>query len=245
MKSLTRGGSVEARTLIERQIRRWNRIDAVLKKASPEKPLAEVSRRPVLTVSGSAGSGRERLAVALCKELDYELYGRELLDAVASDLHCQRMLLEGLDEKVQSNIRLIFESWLRGREIDHREYISALFRVMGSLAERGGAVILGRGGAFILGAKAALRVRLEAPLPLRVRRTMESRKVSEDEARHFVQTKDREQEEFLRRYFHSEASDPLAFDLAINTERIEPEKAVGIVLSALAQRGIEIRKPAI
>jgi len=234
----------DACTLIERQIRHWDRMTAILKKTSGGKSLAEVTKRPVLTVSGLAGSGRERVALALCKDLEYELFGCELLDAVALDLHCQRMLLDSLDERVRSNLEVMFESLIRGREIENQDYIRALVRVMGSLAEKGGAVILGRGGAFILGEKAGLRILVEAPLPLRVKRVMECRKIGEAEARRYIKIKDYDKRKFCRRHFRREICDSMAFDLAINTERIEPEQAVRIVRSALAARGIEIGKPA-
>lgn len=245
MKVSGSGAPVDARTLIERQIRRWDRLAAVLEKKSGGQSLAEASQRPVLTVSGSTGSGRERLAMALCKDLDYELFGRELLEAVASDLSCQRRLVESLDEKVQSNISLRFESWLRGRDIENRDYIRALFRVMETLASEGGAVILGRGGAFVLGDKAALRVRVVAPLEKRVARIADGWKIGEEEARRIVETKDQEQREFCRHYFQRDVGDPSAFDLTINTQRFEPEKAVGLVRAALAERGIEIQSPAV
>jgi cytidylate kinase len=237
------GTHAEARTLIERQVRHWDYLAAVLKKTSPEKTLAEVSKRPVLTVSGAVGSGRERLAAALCRDLEYELFGCEILDAVAQDLHCQRMLLDSLDERVQSNLKTIFESLIHGKEIENRDYFRALVRVMGALAEKGGVVIVGRGGAFILKEKAALRIRVDAPYPLCLRRIMEWRKLDEEEARRYIETKEQEQRKFCRRYFHREICDPLAFDLTINTERIEPAKAVGLVRAALAERGIEIHKP--
>lgn len=231
--------------LIERQLRHWDRMAAVLKKSRGPVSLAEVSKRPVLTVSGLTGSGHFQLAQALCKELDYQLYDRELLNAVANDLHCQSALLESLDERVKSNLELMFESLIRGREIEQQDYIHALVRVMGSLAEKGGAVILGRAGAMILGEKAALRILATAPRPVRIRRVMKCRKISESEAHSLVETRDREKSEFCRRYFRREICDALCFDLTINTERIEPENGVRIVQAALAARGIEIRKPAV
>lgn len=236
------GGPGSAGRLIERQVRRWDRIAAALKKGPEKKSLAAISHRPVLTISGMFGGGRERLAVALCKEFEYELYGRELLDAVAADLRCQRMLLESFDERGQSNIRVMLETWLRGREIEHDEYIAALFRVMGSLAEKGGAVILGRCGSYILEERAALRILVMAPFANRLQRVMTGWKISEKEARKLIERRDREQADFARRFFRRELSDPLGFDLTVNTARFEPERLAGLVRGALAQRGIEIQK---
>jgi len=237
------GAVVNVQTIIERQLRHWDNMAAVLRKQAPGKPLAEASCRPVITLSGPIGSGIERLAVALARELEYDIYGRELLDAVAADLNCQRLLLEGLDERVQSNLRTMFETLIHGREIENQEYLAALVRVVGSLAEKGGVIIIGRGSAFILGHRAALRILLEAPLEARVRRVMQSRQISEDEARRHIAAREQAQRKFCRYYFRRELSDPTAFDLTINTERLDPENAVALIRAALAARGVEISRP--
>lgn len=232
-----------ALTLIERQIRRWDRIAATLKKSTEATRLAKASHRPVMTVSGPIGGGREPLAVSLCKEFDYALFGREILDEVASDLNCQRMLLESLDERARSNIVVMFESWIHGREIENQEYIGALFRVMESLAAKGGVVIMGRGGAFILEERAALRICVTAPLDIRLQRVMKGWEIGEEEARRLIRKRDREQEEFTRQCFRREIGDPLGFDLSINTARFDLGRLTGLVRAALAERGIEIHKP--
>jgi cytidylate kinase len=242
MKGSQPGLSIDAPTLIERQVRHWDNMAAVLKKAAPGKPLAELTQRPVLTISGPVGSGGELLGAALCKELEYTLYDRELLDAVASNLQCQRALLEGLDDRVQSNLRTMIQSLIHGREIENQNYISSLVRIMGSLAEKGGALIVGRGGAFILGARSALRILVDAPLEARVQRLTRQCRLSEADARRFIQQREPEQRKFCHYYFHRDLTDPSGYDLAINTERIEPERAVAIVMAALHARGIEIRK---
>ena len=236
MKYSSHTPGTDVRTLVERQCRGWDRLSALLKQTEKRAREAPDGYRPVITVSGSTGSGRGRLALALCEALEYELVGRELLDEVASDLNCQRALLETLDEKVQSNISLMLASVLRGREIENQDYVASLFRVIGSLAEKGGLVILGRGGAVILGNKTGLRIRVEAPLPVRIRRIMEVRNLNEREARLYVETHDSEQREFWRHCFHREENDPLLFDLTLNSERIDPEEAVSIVQAALARR---------
>jgi cytidylate kinase len=242
MRVSGRGMPADAGKLVERHLRHGDHIIDFLKKRSDAKHPSAASRRPTLTVSGAVGSGRGRLASALARELGYELFGREILDAVALDLGCQRKLLDSLDESAQSNIQLMFETWLHGRIIENQEYVRALFRVVSSLAEKGGVVILGRGGAHILGPHAALRIRVEAPLPMRVRRIMETHNLSEDEARQFVETKDHEQRKFHTQFFHTSANDPLSYDLILNLERLSPDKALDLVLCALAARGIETRR---
>ncbi|MCX8037815.1 MAG: cytidylate kinase-like family protein [Candidatus Sumerlaeia bacterium] len=222
--------------LIERQLGPCDRLAAFLKSQSHTKPRTQPTPPPVITISGLIGSGRGRLGKALADELGYELVGREILDAVASDLKCQRELLENLDERMRSNVEVLLESWLRGRAIEKEDYIQALFRVVGSVAERGGAVIIGRAAGLILGPRAGLRICLVASVEQRVGRVRETRGLSEKEAREFVAERDREQSRFCRRYFGCEITDPSVHDLVINTDRIAPESAVPVVRAALAAR---------
>ncbi len=227
--------------LIERQLGPCDRLAAFLKSHAHTRPQGQPPPpSPVVTISGLIGSGRARLGKALAAELGYELVGREILDAVASDLKCQRELLETLDERMRSNVEVLLESWLRGRAIGKEDYIQALFRVVGSVAERGGAVIIGRAAGLILGPRAALRICLVASVEQRIGRVRETRGVSEKEAREFVAERDREQSRFCRRHFGCEITDPRVHDLVINTDRIPPESAAPVVLSALAARGVAV-----
>lgn len=230
--------------LIERQVRRWDRIAAALRRHADLAEKADAHPRPVITISGSCGSGREQLAVELARELNYELYGRELVEKVAEDLGLNHPVVKGLDERVESEIRLILSTWIRGREIESNDYVRSLVRVMVGLARSGGAVILGRAGAFILeklASQVALSVRVEAAMPQRIERIAANRQISEDEARAFIEDSDHHQAEFVRRYFRREVADPLAYDVVLNLGRLSIEQGRHVVMGAIASRGHDLK----
>ncbi len=224
--------------LVERQVHRWDRIAEALRHG-PLRP-SESPRRPVITISGAVGSGRLLLAEELARRLNYEIYGRELVEKVAQDLGLNQPMVQGLDERVDSEIRLQLSTWMRGHKIDSQDYIRSLARVMVGLARSGGAIILGRGSSCILHdltEKTGASLRLEASLEVRVRRLMEWRGLPEKEARHLAQTSEEEQRHFLRHYFKQDISNSECYDLIINTGRLTIEQAAMLVLRCLEAKG--------
>lgn len=231
--------------LVERQIHRWDRIAEALRHRPGQDREAHAAARPVITISGAAGSGRMLLAESLAHSLNYEIYGRELVEKAATDLGLNRPIVDGLDERVDSEIRLQLATWMRGHEIESSDYIHSLARVIVGLARSGGAIILGRGSSFILQDvtdRAGASIRLEAPLAVCVKRLMELRKISEKDALRIAEHSETEQKQFIRRYFHQDISSPLAYDLVINTGRLNIENAAQVVLECLRAKGYNVDK---
>lgn len=228
--------------LVERQIHRWDRIASALRRFPATEEIEPV-RRPCITISGTAGSGREELASLLAKKIDYEIYGRELVEHVATDLGLDKPIVQGLDERVDSEISLIFSTWMRGREIEHSDYLRSLARVMIGIARNGGAIILGRGGNFILKdlpEEVALSVRLDAPLEKRIQHVMKSNGVSEDEAARMVKASDQDRAKFIQRHFNRDINDSVAYDMTLNMDRLSIAQAVEIIVKAIAIRGVSL-----
>jgi cytidylate kinase len=74
-------------------------------------------------------------------------------------------------------------------------------------------------------------VRIIAPLKQRVQSIMERRQCTEREARSFVETTEDGRQQFVRRYFHHDVTDPQLYDLIINLARVPREDAVDLVVS--------------
>jgi len=95
-------------------------------------------------------------------------------------------------------------------------------------------VIRSRGSQFILkDLPGALHVFVVAPLDLRVKRVMESSKAKESETRKEIELFDSSHREFARRYFHAFLEDLVNYDLVINTEHINFNDAVSIIVDTL------------
>jgi len=146
-------------TLISRQIHQYNHLKALLQKQSPASP---PPRRPVVTISRLAGCPTDELATALAERLGVQVWDSELVDKIASDKGLRRDFIAQLDEGLLSNVETWVRGMLGGRLFQRDDYALALAATVKTLAETGGALIVGRGAGFILGDRADLRLRLVA-----------------------------------------------------------------------------------
>jgi cytidylate kinase len=194
--------------IVEEQSHRWQ---LTLKERREE------SRKPVVTVSRQHGAGGAAVARHLADELRLDLFDREIIQRVAESTHLSERVVASLDDKDKE----LLTDWLAA--ISTRTYLSPveyryhLSRVVGTIAQHGGAVILGRGAHLILGQGEALRVLVVAPVEARVRAVMERERLGEREARRRIESVEADRKAFLMKHFHSDFADPAAFDVVVNT----------------------------
>jgi cytidylate kinase len=217
------GRGVEA--LIERQVRRWE-----MTRREPE-PIARC-----VAVSRMAGAGGGELARRLAERLDYGLFDRALVDAVAAGAGVQARLVEGLDERVRSLIERVVTDAFRTGVFVESDYLREVVRTIRTVAERGKAVILGRGAAQVLSPQQALRVRVVAPRAARIERRAKARGVAPEEAARQIDAEESERREFVRHHFGQDPDDACLYDLVINTGTLAIETAVELVAEALRRQ---------
>lgn len=211
--------------VIERQVRRWE--------------LTQQTPRPVrhcVAVSRMPGAGGGELARRLAERLDYGLFDRNLVDAVAAQAGVQARLVAGLDERVRSLIERVVKDAFRTGTFAESDYLRELMRTVRTVAERGDAVILGRGAAQLLSAQQALRVRVVAPRPARVERRAKERGIGADEAARQIDGEEAERREFFRFHFRLDPEDACLYDLVLNTGSLSLETAVELVAEALRRQ---------
>jgi cytidylate kinase len=198
--------SIEA--IVEEQAHRWQ----LSRDARPE-----AAPRPVVTISRQHGAGGGDVARQLATDLGLDLFDGEIIQRVAESAHLSERVVASLDEKARD----VLTDWLAAvaseSYLSPAEYEYHLWRVVGTLAQHGGAVILGRGAHLILGAGGALRVLVVAPLDHRVRRVQQREGLSDRDARRRILEVESNRRAFLLRHFHSEFADPSGFDLVVNT----------------------------
>jgi cytidylate kinase len=235
--------------IVQRQVNRWNSITQTLHYIPGQLKGGAIAsaepgsvKHPPICISREIGSGAREICRYLCAHLGYEIFGSAIIDEIAKDMNVQRQLVDSLDEYGRSELELMVESYLRGREIESHEYLKSLMRVVRTLGKNGGVVLLGRGSTFILREQAALHVLVIAPLEERIRRMMAYDHLGEAEARKKVLDYDRQREHFIHKYFGGNIHNPALFDLVINTGRIPPERAGELVLDALRMRGYNLEE---
>jgi len=213
--------TVEA--LVEHQARQWQLTRA----ERPGEP-----RRPVLTVSHLHGAGGEQLVARLAKELELEVFDREIVHRIAQTTQLSEQVVSALDDKAKA----VLTEWLDGFASQHylssAEYRYQLARVVGAVAHHGGAIILGRGAHLVLMAGEALRVLVVAPLEARIARVMRREGIAERDARRQVLSVDAERRAFLMKHFHADLHDVGAFDLVVNTSVLGVAGAAAAVRAA-------------
>jgi cytidylate kinase len=213
--------------IVERQARLW-RVQGASARSAPPNPCVALSRMP--------HSGAAEIGHRLAEQLGYGFFGIEIVDQIAREQGVARRLVEGLDEHVRNVIERYAVDTLRGRTVTEVEYLNSLVRVIATLGERGGAVILGRGASFILPPTRALRVFLLAPRELRAERLARVRKKGAEEAHRILEAEDADRIAFLRHHFERDPDNALFYDLSINTGSFSPEQSVELIIDALVRR---------
>lgn len=209
--------------LVQRQTQRWQAAHAVPRRTRFSRCVA-VSRLP-----HALG---EELARQLAEKLDYGLFGIEIVDQIARAQGVQRELVADLDEHMRSAIERWVVDAFRGRSFRESDYLRALVRVVGTLSERGQAVIFGRGAPYILGEERALRVLVVAGDEARIKRLAQTHGLSVKEAQARLRNDDAERLAFLRN-FVADPDDARHFDLVVNTGSLSLDDGVRLIADAV------------
>jgi cytidylate kinase len=180
----------------------------------------------VLTLSRELGAGDSGFAPTLAAQLHLRVFDRELLEQEAVRLGVEEAALKEVDEHPSG----IFQR-LRSGNLFQR-YLETLGQLMKDLAERGGVLLVGRGGSRLLrDHPRAFHVRLVAPIAVRIRRVMEHRWLREAPARQLIAGNDSQRRRFYEVYFGADWTNPLEYDITVNSGRLGPT-AVDVVAGA-------------
>jgi cytidylate kinase len=194
------------------------------------------TRARILTLARELGAGDTGFAPTLADRLDLRCYDRALLELEAVRLGVLELEAEKIDEEPAG----IFERFRPGSI--HRRYFEVLGQIMTELSERGDVLVVGRGGScFLRDHPHAFHVRLVASMPIRLRRVMEYRWLAEAPAQRLIAESDEKRRRFHRDYFETEWSDPLGYDMTVNSGRMG-SAAIDFVALA-AERSWERRNP--
>lgn len=223
---------------VDRQLRRWEleRRAAVEQEAG-----AAPAATPYVSVTISRKRGCRGAAIAAClaARLGYQVFDKELVDYIATHHNVRQRVLDMLDEKQSSAIRLWAEGIVAGRHIDRRDFVRFLSKTVRAIHEHGGVVVLGRGANCILDGRTAYRVQLTAPLDTRVAQVVTETGLDEEEARAEVLRVDAERESFIRNSFGADWDDAALYDLALNVAGLADETVAEMIEFCARRHGAE------
>lgn len=202
--------------IVDEQVKNWN-MSSKSKESKEEK-------KPVIAISREAATGGQLLAEQLAKHLGFDFFDQELVHKMAENEKISTRLMKSLDERGSS----IIEEWLTAFSEhfwpDH--YLKQLIHVVGTIGHHGGAVIVGRGAQHILPSKSCFSVRIVAPNKYKIKHMSKEEGISEAKAEKQIQKEDSERRAFIRKYFHTDISDPHNYDMVLNLNKISFDRAI-------------------
>jgi cytidylate kinase len=190
-------------------------------------------RPPVITVSRLHGARGSEVARTVAEELGLDLFDREVIQRIAESTHLSERVVASLEKE-----REVLTDWLASiatsNYLSPAEFRYHLSRVVGALAQHGGAVILGRAAHLVLGPGGALRVLVVAPLEDRVRTIAQRDGVDDREAHRRIVSVEADRKAFLMKHFHADFADTSTFDVVVNTTVLGVAGACATIRSAVA-----------
>jgi cytidylate kinase len=211
--------------IVEDQILQWQKT-----RPRQKDVFGEVN---VVTISREYGSGGVFIAEKLAKKLGYDLFHQEIIQEMAQSAKISKRIVKTLDEKGLSTLDEAISALINEKHLWPDQYLRHLMQVISTIGKHGRAVIVGRGAHVILPVEKILRVRVVCPLPHRIKNIARRLNVSGAEARKIVLKTDADRRSFIRKYFYIDASDPLTYDVVINTGRISYDTAVESIIAGL------------
>ena len=234
-------GGKQIEQIIERQVKFWEvrRRAADESGAGAGRVLAQLGEGPWLSVSRQRGARGEELARRLGRELDWRIFDRQIVTAIAERTEMRDVVLSQLDERAFGAFNDYVRQLLVPNDPGQLTYLQQLVKVIWGLARQGNAIILGRGANWFLNASFGLRIRVIAPLELRAETTARAEGLPLVQAGKRIKEHDARQAAYIRQVYGRDIDDPLGYDLTLNTGELELETAKRTVLAALRSRLIE------
>ncbi len=223
--------------LVEQQMTRWELAShkrAHMERAGRGK-LGRLYFGPYLLISRDKGAGGRQVANLIGRRLGWQVFDRQIVDAIAQRTQMRQQMVENLDEKTRGGLEEFLRNVLT-REIGSTDYVLHLRRVLLTLGQQGDVVIVGRAAEYILPGQFGLRVRMVAPLDVRTDRIARASGLAIKAVHPLVAKVDQERKDFAHEQFQKDVRDPLNYDLVINTGGLTVEGTAEIVLAALKQK---------
>ncbi len=216
--------------IVEEQVHKWHYEHR-------EHP-AEGPSEQMLTISREPGSGGRLIATGIAKELDMDLFHQEVIHEMAKSAQVSSRMLESLDERGLNMLEDWLASIVHKRHLWPDEYLQHLLKVIGTIGKHGQAVIVGRGANFILPREKTFRLRVIASQDFRAEKVAAAYEMSVKEAKHRILKTESDRSAFIRKYFHEDISDPLNYDLVINTTEFSLDESIETVCEILRRKGL-------
>lgn len=198
--------------------------------------LAHLKEGPWLTISKQLGSGAVDLAHRLAERLGWQVFDREILEAISSQTQAREAVLARLDERESGWIEDSLARLLVADDPGKAAYQRELLRVVLALGRQGRAVLLGRGANWLLDPRYGLRVRVVELPEERARTLARLEGIEPGAALERLQRDDAARAAYIRQTFHRDIDDPLGYDMIVNLAAMSADAAADAVEAGLRRK---------
>ncbi|MHC4443846.1 MAG: cytidylate kinase-like family protein [Planctomycetota bacterium] len=220
--------------IVERQIRNWEIARAQkLEAGSSDTP----GVYQFVTIANMCAAGGSDVARLLAEELNWPLFDRLLLTAMAGDDQVRALIYQTMDERDLGWVETVFHGLMQD-EFRKNDYFYRLTETVLCLASRGHGVYVGRSADLILPKDKGLRCKVVASRERCAQNFARKKNCSLEKARNEIDRIEKERQEFTRNHFRIDGHDPVRFDMIINLERFTIRQAVNIITSAMKMREV-------
>jgi len=185
----------------------------------------------IITISREMGSGGIPIVQSAAEELGYTLVDGDTIASVALEYGLSLELLAAVDEKPLA----FLDKADKNLEVARRQVELIILEY----ALAGNIIVYGRGGQDLLaGVDNVLRVRITAPFEERVERWAEREWLYPELAKILVRRSDQQRAGFIKYYFDRDWTEPLNYDLIINTSRLAEETAIKLICEGVKDHNL-------
>ena len=202
----------------------------------------------VVAISPTDGSAGEALGPIVAHKLGFRLINEQVVARVAWEAGVSPEVVADVERRKSliarvlgglSDVAPAATAGLSGFPIvddpaPRRDALRGLIRsVLWESAEAGDAVIVAHAASLALATRAdVLRVFITASAETRARRLAEAQKIGEAEAEKLVARGDGNRADYLKRFYGVSTELPTHYDIVLNTDRVAPEDAAALILTA-------------
>lgn len=199
-------------------------------------------KTPAITISRQAGARGitigHKLQNALRAEapkaaIPWTLFDENLVTQVLEDHNLPIELEKFMPDDAMSEIEGSINEIL-GRHPSLWSLFEKTARTVVRLTNMGHCIVVGRGGNKIVeGFAHVLRVRLIGSDACRARQMVNIHGMSEAGAHKYIKEEDTAREAYMRQHFHCDIDDPLDYDLIINTDHLNDDQVVQLLVDTI------------
>jgi cytidylate kinase len=204
-----------------------------------------VSGFPFVTIARQTGAGSHLLCDMLLEDFRKEssdlfrgwhVFDRLICEAVAQDPDLNRSLEDLVKEHYENEFQDLMDSLIAGTTGRYQLY-KKTFQVITMLAAIGKVIIVGRAACCVTESfKAGIHIRLVAPEAERIAATMKRLRVSREEARKIMKTKESERQRLMKSFFDHDLSNPLLYDATWNTGKVDMSEISASIIHLIKSR---------